>query len=54
MIKLAQLVPKTLIKEAEEKELPEEFKTSERGFEFLKQRIAELNKKAAKYKSASP
>ncbi len=50
MIKLAPLAPKVLIKEAEEKELPEEFKTSERGFEFLKSRIAELNKKAAKYK----
>jgi hypothetical protein len=50
MIKLAQLAPKVLIKEAEEKELPEEFKCFERGFEFLKQRIAELNKKALKYK----
>jgi hypothetical protein len=50
MIKLSQLAPKTLIKEAEEKELPEEFKCFERGVEFLKARIAELNKKAAKYK----
>ena len=51
MIKLSQLVdPKRLVCEAEEKELPEEFKCFERGFEFLKQRIAELNKKAAKYK----
>jgi hypothetical protein len=51
MIKLSQLVdPKILVCEAEEKELPEEFTVFERGFEFLKQRIAELNKKAAKYK----
>lgn len=51
MIKLSQLVdPKILVCEAEEKELPEEFKCYERGFEFLKQRIGELNKKAAKYK----
>jgi len=51
MIKLSQLIdPKILVCEAEEKELPEEFKCFERGFEFLKQRIAELNKKAAKYK----
>lgn len=51
MIKLSQLVdPKILVCEAEEKELPEEFKCFERGFEFLKARITELNKKAAKYK----
>lgn len=51
MIKLMQLVdPKILVCEAEEKELPEEFQVFERGFEFLKQRVAELNKKAAKYK----
>lgn len=50
MIKLAQLTPKVPLHEAEEKELPEEFKCFERGFEFLKARIAELNKKAAKYK----
>ena len=51
MIKLSQLInPRRLVCEAEEKELPEEFKCFERGFEFLKQRIAELNKKAAKYK----
>jgi hypothetical protein len=51
MIKLSQLVdPRKLVCEAEEKELPEEFKCFERGFEFLKQRIAELNKKATKYK----
>ena len=51
MIKLSQLVdPKILVCEAEEKELPEEFKCFERGFEFLKERISELNKKAAKYK----
>lgn len=50
MIKLTTLIAPVLIKEAEEKELPEEFKCFERGFEFLKARIAELNKKAAKYK----
>ncbi len=50
MIKLAQLAPRIPLHEAEEKELPEEFKCFERGFEFLKARIAELNKKAAKYK----
>ena len=51
MIKLSQLVnPRRLVCESEEKELPEEFKCFERGFEFLKQRIVELNKKAAKYK----
>ena len=50
MIKLFNLIAPVLLKEAEEKELPEEFKCFERGFDFLKQRIAELNKKAAKYK----
>lgn len=51
MIKLLKLVsPQNLIIEAEEKELPEEFKVFERGFEFLKQRVSDLNKKAAKYK----
>ena len=51
MIKLMQLVdPKILVLEAEEKELPEQFKVSDRGFEFLKERVAQLNKKAAKYK----
>lgn len=51
MIKLLKLIsPRTLLIEAEEKELPEEFQVSERGYEFLKERIAELNKKAAKYK----
>src|ERR1035441_7015316 len=51
MIKLSQLVnPRRLVCESEEKELPEEFKCFERGFEFLKQRIVELNKKAAKHK----
>lgn len=51
MIKLMQLVdPKILVLEAEEKELPKQFKVFERGFEFLKQRVVELNKKATKYK----
>ena len=50
MIKLSNLIAPVLLKEAEEKELPEEFQCFERGFDFLKQRIAELNKKAAKYK----
>jgi len=46
-----QLVsPKILVLEAEEKELPEQFKVTDRGFDFLKERIAALNKKAAKYK----
>ena len=46
-----QLVnPKHLMLESEEKELPKQFKVFERGFEFLKQRIVELNKKAIKYK----
>lgn len=42
--------PKHLMLETEEKELPEQFKVFDRGFEFIKQRVAELNKKAAKYK----
>lgn len=51
MIKLLNLVSdRMLLIEAEEKKLPEEFKVFEYGFEFLKQRVAELNKKAAKYK----
>lgn len=51
MIKLLNLVsPQVLCEEVEEKELPDEFKVFERGLEFLKQRIAALNKKAVKYK----
>lgn len=51
MIKLMKLVdPKHLMLESEEKELPEQFTVFDRGLEFLKGRIAELNKKAAKYK----
>jgi hypothetical protein len=42
--------PKHLMLEVEEKELPEQFTVFDRGLEFLKGRIAELNKKAAKYK----
>jgi len=51
MIKLIQLIdPRLLFCEAEEKELPEECKVFEQGFEFLKARVEILNKKAAKYK----
>src|ERR1035437_5311589 len=51
MIKLMKLVDhKHLVLEAEEKELPNQFVVFDRGFEFIKQRVAELNKKAAKYK----
>lgn len=51
MIKLLPLVnPRLVLLETEEKGLPEEFKVKERGLNFLKQRVAELNKKAAKYK----
>ncbi len=42
--------PKVLVLEVEEKELPEQFVVTDRGFDFLKERIAALNKKAAKYK----
>jgi hypothetical protein len=51
MTKLLNLIsPQLLLLETEEKELPEEFTVSERGYEFLKQRVEQLNKKAAKYK----
>jgi hypothetical protein len=51
MTKLLNLInPQLLLREAEEKELPEEFTVSERGYNFLKQRIEALNKKAHKYK----
>lgn len=54
MVKLLNLIdPKVLILETEEKELPEQITVSERGFEFLKQRIDALNKKAVKYKVPS-
>lgn len=51
MVKLLDLVsPKTLVLETEEKQLPEEFKVREKGMEFLKARVEQLNKKAARYK----
>ncbi len=54
MVKLLNLVdPRVLLLEMEEKELPEEFVVSERGLAFLKERVAALNKKAAKYKVPS-
>ena len=54
MIKLLPLInPKVILLEMEEKELPDEFVVSERGYLFLQERIAALNKKAAKYKVPS-
>ena len=51
MTKLLNLInPQLLLLETEEKELPEEFSVSERGYNFLKQRVEALNKKAHKYK----
>jgi hypothetical protein len=51
MIKLIDLLsPKTILLEMEEKELPEEFKLTDRGLQYLRDRIAVMNKKAAKYK----
>jgi len=51
MFKLLDIIDKNiLLLEMEEKELPEEFKVSDRGYEYLKQRIDALNKKAIKYK----
>ena len=51
MTKLLDLVsPKALLMEAEEKQIPEDFKIRDKGLDFLKERVALLNKKAAKYK----
>jgi hypothetical protein len=51
MVKLLNLIsPKVILLETEEKHLPEEFKVSEGGYNFLKNRIEALNKKATKYK----
>lgn len=53
MDKLLNLIdPHYILFETDEKELPEEFTVSERGYEFLKQRVTDLNKKAIKYKVA--
>ena len=55
MIKLLNLLdPQSILLEnVEEKELPEEFKVFDKGLEFLRQRVAALNKKAAKYQVPS-
>jgi len=54
MIKLIDLLnPKTILLEMEEKELPEEFKVYDAGLQYLRDRVAAMNKKAAKYKVPS-
>ena len=55
MIKLRNLLKPSnfLCEEVEEKELPEQFEIFERGLNYLRDRIAVLNKKAAKYKVPS-